>query len=347
MSIELRVAAKYRSKKELESGNTLYLYSERQVADRNRKKAERVEKLRKSVEKLRKKVKKDLSSDDLMTKYTALAVALIDHTYERVGNDDSAGEGHFGVTGWQKQHVKFSGGTATIKYVGKSGVKQEKKVTDKDLLKALKDAHGAAKGKESCIFELEDGSCVKAKEVNAYLKDFDVTAKDLRGFHANREMQECLRAIRGKGKKLPEDKKEREKLLKAEFKEALEQVAAAVGHEASTLKSQYLVPGLESHYLADGSVIEKLDEKKKKADLCAKDPPLVFADRMIRMFVDHMLGSEVVMDKQDFMTIRMTFGWCGGQWQKILEGDPVHHELLKTVMMAWSQLGIKRDVESG
>jgi len=57
--------------------------------------------------------------------------------------------------------------------------------------------------------------------VNAYLKPFDVTAKDIRGLHANREMQDRLRAVRKKGGKLPTDKKEKEKVLKAEFKTAL------------------------------------------------------------------------------------------------------------------------------
>ena len=64
-----------------------------------------------------------------------------------------------------------------------------------------------------------------------------------------------------KGGKLPEDKKEREKKLKAEFKEALEGTAEAVGHEPATLKSQYLVPGLEDEFLKDGTVTEKMDKK--------------------------------------------------------------------------------------
>lgn len=252
------VVSKYKEKKKTDAGNTVYLYSERQIAQRNKEKAERIEAFRKNVEKLRKKVKSDLKSEDPDTKLTALAIALIDHTYERVGNDESADAGHYGVTGWTKKHVSFGRGGATIKYVGKAGVSHEKKVTDKTIVSALRDAYEAVEGDEDCIFQY-DGGCVDAKKVNSYLKDFDVTAKDLRGFHANREMQEQLKKVR-KGE-LPSDKKAREKQLKSEFKKALEAVAKAVGHEASTLKSQYLVPGLEEAYLKDGTVIEKMTEK--------------------------------------------------------------------------------------
>lgn len=252
----LRVAARYKGKKTTDKGNTVYMYSERQVAHRNAEKAKRLEGLRSSIDKLRSQVKKDLRSGDPDKVLTALAVALIDETYERVGNDDSADDGHFGVTGWQKSHVSFGKGKANISYVGKAGVKQKKTVADKAVVQALRDAYEACP--DDCIFEHDNGR-VDAGKVNAYLEKFDISAKDLRGFHANREMQERLRSAR-KGK-LSEDKKEREKQLKAEWKKALEETAEAVGHEPSTLKSQYLVPGLEDQYMKDGTVTEKMVKK--------------------------------------------------------------------------------------
>lgn len=251
--VAFTVAARYKAKKRLDSGNTVYMYSERQIADRNRRKARRLEKLRKSIKSLRAQVKRDLKSEDPERMLTALVVGLIDHTYERVGNEDSADEGHFGVSGWQRKHVSFGRGNATIKYVGKSGVKQTKKVTDAGLIRALRDAYECVEGDDDCLFDQVD-----AKKVNSYLKTFGVTAKDIRGFHANREMQERLRTIRSKGGSLPEDKKEREKKLKDEFKKALEETAGAVGHEASTLRSQYLIPNIEADFLKDGTISTKM-----------------------------------------------------------------------------------------
>lgn len=258
--IAIRVAAKYKNKKKVKTKDgeeaVVYEYSEKQIANRNKAKAKRIDKLRGKISDLRKKVNKDLSSSDPEKLLTALAVGLIDHTYERVGNDESAKDGHFGVTGWKREHVKFGKGKATLKYVGKSGVDHTKEVTDGKLVKALRDAYEACDEDSDCLFEWDGGS-VTAEKVNDYLKPFDVTAKDLRGFHANREMQERLKAIRSKGKDLPEDKKKREKLLKDEFLKALDEAAESVGHEASTLRSQYLVPGLEEQYMKDGTVSDK------------------------------------------------------------------------------------------
>jgi len=248
--------AKYKKKKKVKTQKgdemVVYEYSDRQIANRNRQKAERLEKLRGSVDKLRAQTRKDLKSKDEKTRAVALAIALMDHTFERVGNDGSAEEGHFGVTTWQPKHVTFQKGKATIKYVGKSGVDQNKTVDDAALVKALKDACDGKKD-TACIVE------ASASDVNEYLEPFGISAKDIRGFHANTEMKTQLKKFR-KGK-LPSDKKERETKLKEEFKKALEATAEAVGHEPTTLKGQYLVPGLEDQFLKDGTVTESHTKK--------------------------------------------------------------------------------------
>jgi hypothetical protein len=252
-----QVVAKYKSKKKIktESGEmTVYEYSDRQIANRNKAKAEQVEKLSKKIGELRSKVKRDMKSSDPETMLTALAVALIDETFERVGNEGSAEEGHFGVTGWQKKHLSF-GRDVSVSYVGKSGVKHKKRITDAAIKRALRDAYESVEGDDACIFD-SDGAKVTAEKVNAYLKNFDVTAKDIRGYHANKIMAERLRAVRKS--KLPEDKKAREKQLKEEFKTALEETAEEVGHEAATLAKHYLSPGLESSFLKDGEIVSKL-----------------------------------------------------------------------------------------
>lgn len=261
-----RVAAKYKSKKKIETKDgdeaTVYEYGPRQVANRHREKAERVEHLRNHISDLRARVKDDLKSDDLMTRLTALAVSLMDHTCERVGNDDSAKNGHYGVTGWKIEHVTFRGDTATIEYVGKSGVDHTKTVDHGPTVKALREVCKDRDGGDT-IFDTGDAK-VSADDVNDYLSEFDVTAKDIRGYRANDEMCKALREERSKGPKdLPRSRKEKDKILKDEFKRALEHVAEVVGHEAATLRSQYLVPGLEDQYVHDGTVIKSLKTATK------------------------------------------------------------------------------------
>lgn len=337
--LTLSVAAKYKSKKVLDTGTVVYEYTTEQVAKRNREKAERVEKLSKAIAGLRKDVGKDLKSEDPKTRLTALAVALIDQTFERVGNDASGDEGHFGVTGWQKRHITFGGGKATINYVGKSGVKHKKVVSDSTTVKVLREAHKASKGKTSCVFEY-DGGCVKAQDVNAYLREYDITTKDIRGFHANREMQERLKAIRSKGSSLPSDRKDREKQLKKEFREALEGTAKAVGHEASTLRSQYLVPALERAYVKDGTVISKLNEKIAVLD--SAKAPLRFADRVVHTLIRNKMGADFQILPNDYLVIRSAFRSRGGNWEQVVQGSLQDHKLLTDIVSAWAQLAVKR-----
>jgi len=263
---------RYKEKKEVPKADgsgttTVYVYGPRQVMNRHKDKAERIEGLRKSIGDLRKRVKKDLKSDDTETRLTALGVALIDTTYERVGNDESADNGHYGVTGWTMDHVTLSkdGKRATFRYTGKSGVDHEKTVKDPDIVAAIK---ACCSDKSDDDQVLSDGDVrVTPSMVNDYLREFDITAKDMRGFHANREMQERLRAIRREGPDLPRPRKERDAILKREFKEALEATAEAVGHEPPTLKNQYLVPWLEDAYMKDGTVIDRLNKKASTSDL--------------------------------------------------------------------------------
>lgn len=264
VAFERIAKARYKSKKKVKTQDgdemVVYEYGPRQVANRNKEKAERVEKLRGSISKLRKKVNSDLTSKDEHVAAVALAVGLMDETYERVGNDASAEDGHFGVTTWQVQHVKFNGGKATVSYVGKSGVKQKKTVSTAALVKALRSAC-KGKGKDACMLD------VSASDVNEYLKPFEITAKDLRGFHANREMSDRLKVMRKKGPKLPAGRKEKDEILKKEFKAALAETAKAVGHTESTLRSQYLVPGLEDDYMKDGTVSNSLVKKSSVPSL--------------------------------------------------------------------------------
>ena len=257
---------------------TVYEYGPRQVAQRNKEKAVRIETLRKKMGDLRQKAQSDLTASDPETRLAALAVCLMDETYARVGNEKSAEEGHHGVTNWLADHVTLGDKAATIRYTGKSGVKQEKKITNSRVLAALRKAL-EGKGKGDKVLCDGDECSVLAKDVNAYLKPFSITAKDIRGLHANEEMKRHLRDQRKAGPDLPRSRKEKDKILKAEFKAALELASDAVGHKDSTLRSQYLVPSMEEAYVHDGTVLDRLD---KKATLSDSEKEEREAERLVR-----------------------------------------------------------------
>lgn len=278
-----RVAAKYQKKKTIKTKDgddmVVYEYSDRQVQNRDKEKAERLEKLRHSIDDLMGQVRKDIGDKDPKKRLTALAVALIDSTFERVGNSESADEGHFGVTGWLKEHLSFNGGKAKIKYTGKSGVDHVREITDKKLVSALKGCCEDKKPSDPILSFGKDDSeglvKITSQDVNEYLKPYEISAKDLRGHHCNAQMKSKLKEVRKKGPKLPTDKKEREKLLKDEFKEALEATAEIIGHTPAILRKSYLVPGLEDAYLKDGTIMDKLKKSSIRVAslyLIADDP---------------------------------------------------------------------------
>jgi hypothetical protein len=222
---------------------------------RRQKKIQSVRTLASNIHKLRNQVTKDLKSDKEKVRLTALAVAIIDKTSERVGNEESAKDGHVGVTGFQNKHVEVEGDTVKLKYTGKSGVEHEKQFTDKLMAKLLKECKGRCDSKDAALLTTSDGFKIKSDKVNRYLRDFDITAKDLRGYSANKLVTQSLTNAQ-----ISKDEDERKK----KFSEVLKSVAEKVGHQKATLKTHYLLPKIETEYVKKGKVIN-LKEASTKA----------------------------------------------------------------------------------
>lgn len=232
-------------------------YSEKELKAREKKKSDAVKTLSSKIDKIKSKVSSDLNSSDDKVRLTALAIAIINITKERNGNDNSANgirkdmdtgkmkdgqEKHYGVTGLRKQHVSFSNGNATLKYVGKSSVKQTKVITNSKVVSILKEL---SKKNSGFLLTTEDGIKIKPTDVNNYLKDYEVTAKDLRAFGANDLIIKEL-----KGKSIPKDEKERKDL----FLSVAEKVSEELGHSRTMLRNSYLIQGLEDDYILKGKI---------------------------------------------------------------------------------------------
>lgn len=224
-----------------------YVYSPEDVAKRHAAKASRISALKAKEAALRDAVRRDVGRGDV----TALAVGLILETYERPGNAASARTGHYGVTGWECRHMNLKKNIAVLDYVAKSGVHQTKTIRTPWLVRGLQARNQYCKAKGTRLLP------VSASSVNRYLADYDVSAKDLRTFGANTEMQRELKSIRDAGPPLGSLKpRDVAKVLKAEFNAALGVVAAKLGHTTSVLRKQYLVQTLEPAYLATGAIIK-------------------------------------------------------------------------------------------
>jgi hypothetical protein len=212
------------------------------------KKREHCEQLANSIRALRGNLTRDMKSDDEKVRLTALIIAIIDKTAERIGNEESEGNGHFGVTGFRKKHISISGNTVTLNYKGKSGVIHEKKFTDELIASTLKQA--IKDTPKRSIFVTSDGFRIKADRVNRYLSEYDISAKDLRGYHANKYIIDKLHK-----QEISPEIKDR----KVVFKKAVRYSAARVGHAPMTLQKHYLFPELQVDYVDHGKIINLSD----------------------------------------------------------------------------------------
>lgn len=80
----------------------------------------------------------------------------------------------------------------------------------------------------------------------------------------------------------------------------------------------------------------------------ADKPPLEFANRVLRRFVDNLFGGKVEVIPQDYTVMRVVFRNLGGSWEQILHGNIEHCKLVVRVVQSWGTLQEKnRKVEEG
>jgi DNA topoisomerase-1 len=200
------------------------------------KKRNSIKELQKNISKLRSKVTSDMDSEDEKTQIVATIVRIIDKTGERVGNEQSKLDGHFGITNLRKKHITVRGSSIKLNYVGKSGMKHETTVTDSKAASVVK---RLMKQPGNELFVTSDGLSIKAPQVNKYLADFNITSKDLRGFKVNKLMSEKLRKVK---------KPKTEAEIKKVFNEVLREVAEEIGHTPGICRKNYLLPEIEEDF---------------------------------------------------------------------------------------------------
>jgi len=66
--------------------------------------------------------------------------------------------------------------------------------------------------------------------------------------------------------------------------------------------------------------------------------PKVFANKVIRQMVQHMVSEDMVIEPRDYLAVRSVFKKCGGSWEKLVSGEQVHIELLKEIVSGWGQM---------
>ena len=67
-------------------------------------------------------------------------------------------------------------------------------------------------------------------------------------------------------------------------------------------------------------------------------PPRQFANHVIKQVALHLLSDDILVEPNDYMTMRGAFRSLGGSWGEISAGHIGHLGLLKKVVAAWGQM---------
>jgi len=186
------------------------------------------------------RINKDMITfEDSKKKQVAMVLKIIDECNFRVGNEKYTKENNsFGVCTLENQHVTIGKSGVTIDFIGKEGVRNTCRVTNKRLTKNLRTKKKIL-GKKDRIFTYRSNNRyhhVKATDVNKYLKQFgDFSAKNFRTWTANVDLI----------KELLKDSTN----LKKHLTESIKKISSRMHHTASICKKNYINKELMDMYI--------------------------------------------------------------------------------------------------
>lgn len=249
--------------------------------------AEKIKNQKKLIKKYNtivKQVMRDLKSEDEFKKLSAVITSIIMETGIRPGkmgngvvkvvDGQDVSIETFGATTLTTDHVKFvKGEFAELKFEGKKGTVNTATLSNKDLIKVLKDyVDNALDTGSQYIFVNSEGEQYTYQHLTRYFRDnfkgFKIT--DFRKLRAtqevldglNEERKEMLKQIKEVAKEETEDLTQRVvEVIADTINKAHERAQVALSHESgSTTQKSYINPEVLFRFLSTASMQETLNE---------------------------------------------------------------------------------------
>ena len=241
-------------------GRKQYLYHPDFRLARDSAKFERLLSFGKRLPLIRETVLRDLALPGLpREKVLATVVHLLETTLIRIGNEDYAKENRsYGLTTLRRKHVSVEKSILRFDFKGKSGRLWQLKVTDRRvarIIRSLQELPGQALFK----YVGEDGTRreITSTDVNAYLAQWQITAKDFRTWAGTVMAVDFLRAA-PPPRSVTHGKREITAILR--------QVSQRLGNTVAVCRKAYIHPALLDHYLAGEFKVRYLE---REGDLLA------------------------------------------------------------------------------
>lgn len=190
-------------------------------------------------------------------KVTALAVAILDETYIRVGNKFySETNNTYGLTTLRRKHLKENSGYLIFSYIAKSHIKLNISIENKKLCKLIKSC-AELPGHEVFQYLDEDNTAhpICSQDINDYIKNIakeNYTAKDFRTWGGSvtalEQLENALKIIKNNP---------RQKLENIIIRE----VSKVLCNTTAICRKYYIHPAI-LEAIKDGSVSKFLPDKK-------------------------------------------------------------------------------------
>lgn len=251
-------------------GRKQYRYHPRWREVRDETKFEHLLAFGRALPRIRGRVDADLRRPGLpREKVLAAVVRLMEYTHGRVGNAEYTKQNRtYGLTTLRNDHVRIRGARIEVKFRGKHGIVQHRKLTDSRLARIIENCSDLP-GEELFQYLDETGEprLVTSSDVNDYLREISgrqVTAKYFRTWAATRRaVQECIACVD-------------EKPTKKSVVEIAARVAERMGNTPAVCRKSYIHPRVFEAHLS-GAL----------APLCAaarrggREPPRAVVERVV------------------------------------------------------------------
>lgn len=241
------------------AGRWQYLYHPSHTRAQELRKFKRITKFAQAIPAMRKTVSRHLRQPGLTRERVLAAILRILSTcYMRPGSEVYANEnGSYGIATLRRKHVNVKGELIEFDFPGKSGVRQQRQLRDRQVARVIRDTMKLP-GFNVFKYQNGDGNPTKVtrRHINEYIKEVmgsNFSAKDFRTWAGTLV---CACALAREGDEIPEQKTARKKKVVAAIKETAE----VLGNTPAVCRSSYVCPEIINSF-EKGQVIDNCTSK--------------------------------------------------------------------------------------
>ncbi len=241
------------------AGRWQYLYHANHTRAQEQRKFKRITKFAQAIPEMRKTVARHLRQPGLTRERVLAAILRILSTcYMRPGSEVYANEhGSYGIATLRRKHVNVKGDVIEFDFPGKSGVRQQRQLRDRQVARVVRDT---IKLPGFNVFKYQNGdgnpTKITRRHINEYIKEVMGTNFSAKDFRTWAGTLVCACALARVDDEIPEKKTARKKKIVAAIKETAE----VLGNTPAVCRSSYVCPEIINSY-EKGQVIDNCSSK--------------------------------------------------------------------------------------